>query len=789
MGFNHDDQDGSRHLKRNRLTVLIAVVLLILCEAVSRGDGYYIAEVQWTVEAPVTQYTSYQDVSLITITIPQETEEVFWTFRAFASDEKCTVRKVKVYLQRGRYPVISPNNETFPDHFHLHQRQAQEYVVPSSNTSVEATLPYPMPGKWYAGAIMKEYSSDEIRQRGLTKDCTYSLSVITVTKVLEDVWDLSMEKSHKIHLNHDRERIYKYRAPDFTVFYDIQISGCETTEGNTTQAISPCPFSFMVSDEVVPSNTSVTINCSITNKTCIYPVTSPPIVEPTYIKFIRNPALPLVKALSFNLHFLTYECDKPTLLVDMGKKNTTDGIVRYSPYRQERPTKKAHCVTSNSLGRYKIAPFDFSGVFVIHNYGELPIPENQILLSSQWSFSTSFNLDDVEDIGGTLKINLGVLEDRAHLREGYKIWLCLMKGRVPYKDTLLECPDAALMTVNTTSEESSFAKLYIPYPEAGQWYLSLQTACYNISDPHKPLVCDHAPLVEFMVSLSPCVEEGCGRFGKCKEYISGVHIFSSCECYAGWQGYGCTDGSHANSDTKELAMTLLLTLSNLFFIPGILLALRRRYFVEALVYFFNMFFSTFYHACDSSKIYILCIMKYDTLSYADFMGSIMSFWMTLMAMSRLHPQLRSLLHMFGVLSISVMMDFDRHGLWESVVPIGGGVLILLISWAKVWCQRRTCFPSKWRYIKFLLPGFLLAVTGLVIFSFFETQENYMYTHSVWHMVMSLSIIFLLPPRRLKAKVHSTRKWCQVWRLVCTLKSFLSQGILILTLRIIDSGHA
>ncbi|XP_048255948.1 post-GPI attachment to proteins factor 6-like [Haliotis rufescens] len=756
MGFNHDDQDGSRQLKCTRLSVLIVVVLLVLCEAVTLGNGYYIAEVQWTVGAPVTQYSSYKDVSLVTITIPLHTEQVFWTFRAFASDDKCAVRKVKVFLQRGRYPVISPNNETFPDYFHLHQRQQKEYVVPSSNASVEATLPSPLSGKWYAAAIMNHYSSDDIRQRGLTKDCTYSLSVITVTKVVEDVWDLSMDKSHKIHLSHDRERLYMFRAPDFTVLYDIQISGCETTQGNTTQAISPCPISFVLSNEVVPSNTSVTVNCSVSNSSCIYPMTSPPILEPTYIKFIRNPALPEVKTLSFILHFMTYECDKPTILVDMGVKNTTDGIVRYSPYRQERPTRKAKCVTSNSLGRYKIAPIDFSGVFVIHNYGELPIPQNQILLSSQWSFSTSFNLDEVEDTGGTLKISLAVLEDRAHLIEGYRIWLCLMKGRVPYKETLLGCPDGALMTVNTTSEENSSAMLYIPYPEAGQWYLSLQTACYNLSHPHKPQGgCYSAPLVEFMVSLSPCIEERCGRYGKCKEYISGVHIFSSCECYAGWRGYGCTDGSHANSDTTELAMTLLLSLSNLFFIPGIIVALHRRYFVEALVYLFNMFFSTFYHACDSSKIYILCIMKYDTLSYADFMGSIMSFWMTLMAMSRLHPQLRSLLHMLGVLCISVMMDFDRHGLWESVLPIGGGILILLISWARVWFKRRTCFPSKWRYIKFLLPGFLLAGAGLVVFSFFETQENYMYTHSVWHMLMSLSILFLLPPRRPVSKEYES----------------------------------
>ena len=60
---------------------------------------------------------------------------------------------------------------------------------------------------------------------------------------------------------------------------------------------------------------------------------------------------------------------------------------------------------------------------------------------------------------------------------------------------------------------------------------------------------------------------------------------------SGWRGYGCTDGNAVRSIAWQLAYTLLLTLTNLAFIPAIILSIYRRYLVEALVYTANMVFS------------------------------------------------------------------------------------------------------------------------------------------------------------------------------------------------------
>lgn len=62
--------------------------------------------------------------------------------------------------------------------------------------------------------------------------------------------------------------------------------------------------------------------------------------------------------------------------------------------------------------------------------------------------------------------------------------------------------------------------------------------------------------------------------------------------FAGWKGWGCTDYSSALSYGRQLLSTLLLTLSNLSFLPAIVVATRRFYITEASVYCFTMFFST-----------------------------------------------------------------------------------------------------------------------------------------------------------------------------------------------------
>lgn len=74
------------------------------------------------------------------------------------------------------------------------------------------------------------------------------------------------------------------------------------------------------------------------------------------------------------------------------------------------------------------------------------------------------------------------------------------------------------------------------------------------------------------------------------------------------------------------------------------------------------------------------MMDYDVLSFCDFYGSILSFWVTLLAMSRLNDTIRSIFHMLGALCVALGVEHNKHGLWVFVIPAITGVIIMSISW-------------------------------------------------------------------------------------------------------------
>ncbi|KAM3662453.1 post-GPI attachment to proteins factor 6 isoform 2-T2 [Ammospiza maritima maritima] len=218
-------------------------------------------------------------------------------------------------------------------------------------------------------------------------------------------------------------------------------------------------------------------------------------------------------------------------------------------------------------------------------------------------------------------------------------------------------------------------------------------------------------------------------------------------CSTGWGGWSCTDDSKAQTVGTQNLATLLLTLSNLMFLPAIAVAVYRFYLVEASVYTYTMFFSTFYHACDQPGVAVLCIMDYDTLQYCDFLGSVVSIWVTILCMARLKKILKYVLFVLGTLLIAMSLQLDRRGVWNMMGPCLFALLIMVTAWVHHGAKRRHCYPSSWkRWVFYLLPGITLAFIAISVYAFMETNENYYYTHSIWHVLVACSVAFLLPPR-------------------------------------------
>lgn len=252
----------------------------------------------------------------------------------------------------------------------------------------------------------------------------------------------------------------------------------------------------------------------------------------------------------------------------------------------------------------------------------------------------------------------------------------------------------------------------------------------------------------FTIASNPCVAGRCGQYGKCYHYMSGGVVYSTCLCMKGYRGWDCTEDSEVPDSWTILMASLLLTLSNLLFLPSIYFAVQRQYYTEAVIYFFAMFFSSFYHACDSGEDeYSFCLVKISVLQFSDFYCGLLAIWVTLIAMANLNARLVSLLHMLGAIILAFGTELNKQSLWVFLTPAVTGLCIITTSWGLRCYKTRKWFPSRKYYSVFLPVGAVLVMIGLCCYAFLQTKQNYHIVHSIWHMVMALSLLCLLPSKK------------------------------------------
>ena len=177
------------------------------------------------------------------------------------------------------------------------------------------------------------------------------------------------------------------------------------------------------------------------------------------------------------------------------------------------------------------------------------------------------------------------------------------------------------------ANRSDPAFVHVPYPEPGIWHLSVKALCLNTSADNlcecaekcalnftycqmNPCPCakECNAQIETSIASSPCVNGVCNSHGQCiiNDKSAGF-VFSSCYCTGGYRGFDCADDKYVLNKNRLLFTLLLLTTSNLAFLGAVYAAIRKGYYTEALVYAAAMFFSTFYHACESKDEVLLNI--------------------------------------------------------------------------------------------------------------------------------------------------------------------------------------
>ena len=186
-------------------------------------------------------------------------------------------------------------------------------------------------------------------------------------------------------------------------------------------------------------------------------------------------------------------------------------------------------------------------------------------------------------------------------------------------------------------------------------------------------------------------------------------------------------------------------ITNLAFLPSIFIALKRRYYAEAIIYLLTFAMSTVYHLCEAE---FHCFKGYSRLHYSDYYVSDLSIVATVWAMTRIKPPNKHLVF----LTLAILLQFAVTETFRSSyhfyinLVLAGPALLYLICFQYIYktVKYKRIYPSPRRWLLNLVPGYSLATVGATINLFLTEPGRYYYLHCIWHITIMLSVAFLLP---------------------------------------------
>ncbi|WAR24388.1 PGAP6-like protein [Mya arenaria] len=696
-----------------------------------------------------------------------------------------------------------------PKNFYIDKKWAVQatFNVTTTNLTMESTLINPKPGPWYSVAYLPERDG-KILPADLFVKCVYRLRNWFSVRVESAPHELTEDTLHQVRMPPLSSNLFRFLVPVEVYKYQVILQDCYSSNNQTGCDVTIATRGLGFPG---PSNSTVKTNCEWNVTTCEVTMEEPSVGVWNYLEIFSHSTNETINA-SVDVRF------KACKTIKTYKTNEKDLTCQMLPLLDK--------FTHNSKFKNRYGYMNGSEVNGVN-----------ISLSDDKTHIVPFIVSDGQDNGGSLEVRAGI-QNVVSLQENYlhaQVNICVQREVLPYQEGASKCSDG--FHSNMTSQGEDQVKVIVPYPQAGHWFVGVKMNCYRVLNDSDTEVMPCGQLsaqVNVSVMTDACVGGGCSQNGRCINYLNGHVLYTTCRCVEGWRGFigfmvididlrvvswrgfDCSDGSDLESDSYQLQELLLLTLSNLVFIPAIVLASYRRYYVEALVFAYNMVFSAIYQACDEDRkekisMYLLlinfislcnfllscllyhscdrdlrenfvsaadqgrqhvplplyhscdgdrreefsmCPLPINVVSVCDFLSSATSIWITLVAMARPPLQWKSLIQMAGPLALLVGVLYRKTSAFLFLVPAGVGLIMLLISWkcnpslCQVCrcCYRGKCYPSRKRYLLFLVPGLLLAAGGLCIFTFVEREDNYLYTHSAWHVCMALSVLLLLPPR-------------------------------------------
>ncbi|UJR15924.1 hypothetical protein I4U23_002844 [Adineta vaga] len=646
---------------------------------------------QYYSQIRIFEYTDYSDVKFLKFNIYAPTTLANWSI-TLNTDGQCNnyFPTIHFNLQYGAYPLIAPRNESFPETYisSRHDLMLTTFNRTISNGTVQ--LDNPLSGTWFA-MIFVERPSINTKSKISTSNCNIYLTTWLDYQAIPVLLTLTIDRPLSIILSNNTTFVY-------TSYYTSTSNSRLLVLSNWS---SNCDIIILARINGLPNSFQYDYRTICKNGLCS----------------IEIDQLATFLWIYFRITVDNSTCLNTPLFGDM--------LIR--------SIDEINCIQSYPTRRIMYNYYyDFVYVPLHTNSSTHSIVFNRNNVSI---YSYEFIVDE-KNIGGTIHFDFETeLKSLNSLNASVNILVCLSKNQ-PRRYHSCEMDYKLILKPNSLTVRS------LPYPEMALWYLTLEYSCNDSTTE-----CDNTTMViNFQILSSQCTRQKCGIYGICRIMTSQQNIFSTCTCVAGYRGYGCTDSTYSDV-SRYLPSVLFLTLSNLMFIPAVIFALYNRLYIEALVYFFNMFFSTFYHACDQ-EIRRFCIFKYDGLQLSDFIGSYASFVITLITMSIIPRSIKVFLFMLGVLTCVVINSRDRFDNLQFIALIAITFGFTLVTWIVISIKKRRVQLTRKRLLCILL-GLAFSITGIVLFAFFETDDTYWYIHSLWHMFMAISILFFLPQKKSK----------------------------------------
>ena len=552
-------------------------------------------------------------------------------------DVPCDTWHLSVFLQPGKtavdcsdkliYSVLSPfgfplvDFTEYPENF-MTKPQISSQIAFNLSTSIfelKTEILKPKCGTWYLGIVLKDRYDDEsiITNKDLQKSCYYFVGGGFTSQLVKEVDILSIHTPNFVQVDASTESpypiidgpnklvaYYKFKAPHkISETFTMRITDCHYL--NHTGVLDKCPIEIASRVGATPSphrfSDNAYKNCLLGDaeycKLDLWTI-SPDSNTWYYLAIWANETEPL-----FNMT-ISFEFDSCVEMeakipahalqgVSLGQPNATSELTNGYVIEDEETWENTdnssmkvneRCITAPRMTRLVLAsqsyytPIHFMSDSTGLLGNHLPIEEDQLII-------VPLLVDDKFDYGGTLRLRL-FLDRRTS--EDFIVNVCLQWRYVPRMKKNDKCPFGYFETFTIRSAENSTSVIAVPYPKSGTWFMAFHSFCSPAGNCSNSKA--YAGFEIFSTRCANAAPNQCGDYGSCSEVSTLGGRISACKCLGGYQGYGCTDGREAIPDA--LQRTLFVTLSNLAFLPAIILALNWGHFVPAAVYFYNMFFSS-----------------------------------------------------------------------------------------------------------------------------------------------------------------------------------------------------